>query len=140
MSVREKIQAVVEHAPTVETREHATMAIGEVAHQGDIYVHRVAKNHPRGEKRGTRKIAIGEGEGSHHFAVGRGVTVFEGKKGPAHFKEPEWVEPGSMVGPVVVAESEWTVSHPTHPHHRLPAGTYQVTYQADFRTKLRVRD
>lgn len=114
--------------------------VGQAIHQGDIYVHRVRADHPRGKLLGNCKLAIGQGEGSNHLAEGDAVQVFAGEKLPPGVTEPDWMRRGDLLGPVVVAEKLWVNTHPVHAHTCLPAGTFQVTYQADFRTQQRVVD
>lgn len=121
-------------------REAHDIKVGQAIHQGDIYLHRVRKDHPRGKLLGTRKLAIGQGEGSHHMAEGDDVAVYEGQRLPPGVTEPEWMREGDLLGPVVVAERPWVNTHPVHAHTCLPAGVYQVTYQGDYRTQQRVID
>ena len=77
-------------------------------------------------------MAIGEGEGSNHFAEGD-VMVYAG------VQAPPWA-PNALLGPVVVAKVAWRNTHTTHPHFHNPAGTYQVTHQLNWRTQQRVVD
>lgn len=138
MSKTKNVQAVMEdietkakenHKPTVRRAEK--MEIGQVAHQGDIYVHRVAADHPRGVK-APRQLVQGATQGSRHVAEAP-AQVFEGKQAP------EWA-PRALVGPVIVTRKRLRVTHPEHAHLDLPAGTYQVTFQRDARTNEAVRD
>lgn len=115
------------------------VAVGAVIHQGDVYLHRVADDHPHGKVLGTRKLAIGQGEGSNHMAEGEDVEVFAGTSLPPTMKVPSAVA-ALLIGPVVVARESWRNSHTTHADHVLPAGTYQVTYQLDMLTQTRVQD
>lgn len=142
MTINE-IGRIEKHAPETETRVARRMEIGVVSHQGDVYVHRVADDHPHGQSIGTRQVAVGNTQGARHVAEGD-VDVLEGKQLPPTFQPPTWLrgqdpEP-IFLGPVVVARSTWTLTHPEHAHHRMPAGTYQVTYQADARARARVAD
>lgn len=125
--------------PIMDVRTCRRIEIGHAIHQGDIYVHRVADDHQRGEVIGERKLAIGQGDGSNHRAEGD-VTIYRGVNLPPWVEAPEWADAAQMLGPVVVACAEWMVTHPKHAHHVLPAGTYQVTYQIDRKTMLRVED
>jgi hypothetical protein len=140
MEAHTAIEKVLKHTADAQVRVTRRIEIGKAVQQGDIYLHRVAAGHPRGDLLGTRKLAIGEGEGSRHFAEGDGVEVYQGLALPPEMKEPDWVEPGALLGPIVVAPAQLTVTHPVHPHHVLPAGTYQVTDQADDSTRRRVVD
>jgi hypothetical protein len=116
------------------TRNVHAIKIGQLIHQGDVYVHRVADDHPRGKVVGSHKLAIGEGEGSNHFAEGASVVCHEGTT------VPEWLARGTFLGPVVVATDRWMVTHPKHACYSMPAGTYQVAHQMDARTLQRQRD
>ncbi len=102
--------------------------------QGDISVLRVADNHPRGAKLGHNKLAIGQGEGSNHFAEGE-IELYEGTT------VPDFVEPGTFLGPLIVAPKGFKNTHPKHAHfHMEQGGCFQVTHQMDVRTLQRVKD
>ena len=117
-------------------REIAEMKPGQVVRQGDIYLHRVEADHPRGAVRKgamARQLAIGSQSGARHLADPPAV-VYEGTTLPA------WCAERTFMGPCVVSDAPFTVSHPEHAHVKLPAGTYQVSHQMDARTLDRVRD
>jgi len=139
--VLEKIQAVMNAKADENVRITRRIEIGHAVQQGDIYVHRVADTHPRGKQigRGSVQVALGTGNGARHVAEGA-VEVFQGVELPEYVKPPMDVEPQEILGPVVVASEVWMLTHPEHPHHRLPAGVYQVTYQFDPKTMRRVAD
>lgn len=140
-TVQEIVKKIEAQIVDTEVRHHAAMSEGEIAHQGDLYVHRVTAAHPRGLVMGKSsvQVALGTGNGARHMAVGA-VRVYAGTI------LPEWVKPptadlrGQMTGPVIVAKKRWTLEHPEHAHHSLPAGTYQVSYQYDPRTMQRTID
>lgn len=137
----EKIQEI-SNAPADDTiRITRRIEIGHAIQQGDLYIFRVADDHPRGDQigKGSVQVAMGTGNGARHVAEGD-IKAFAGKKLPEGVKAPMDVEPGEITGPVVVAAKTWALTHPEHPHHRLPAGTYQVTYQFDPKTMRRVAD
>jgi len=134
-----EIQKVIEHRSDPAERVTERLAIGKTVHQGDVYLHRVAADHPRGVERGSRQVAVGTTVGSRHIAEGE-LKVFEGEQLPAYLKAPEWCAKGDLLGPVVVAAKPWLLTHPEHAAHRIPAGTFQVTYQADYATRRRVQD
>lgn len=136
----QQIEHVGNHKPDPELRTLRRCEIGKVIMQGDVYVHRVADNHPRGEPWGSRQVAVGRAIGQRHVADGATVEVFAGVS-------VEKILPGftdtqrrACMGPVVVAKDRWTLTHPEHAHHALPAGTYQVTYQWDEARMGRVMD
>lgn len=142
-SVMQKIDEVMQAAakPCPETRVCKSVESGQtVFHQGDVYLHLVSKNWERGESWGSNQVAVGATVGSRHIVQGAKVQVFKGKKLPSYCKLPNWLRPETILGPVVVAETEFTLTHPEHAHHVLPAGTYQVTYQADYSTGRAVQD
>ena len=117
-------------------REITDMKPGQVIRQGDIYLHCVEADHARGAIRTgevARQLAIGSQAGARHIAEHPAV-VYEGTALPA------WCAAGTFLGPVVVSDCPWTVSHPEHATVKLPRGTYQVTHQMDARTLDRVRD
>jgi len=117
------------------------MDVGQAIMQGDVYLIRVADDWPRGDQIGEKsvQIALGSSNGARHMATGP-VQAFKGKQLPNGFTAPQGVDSAELLGPVVVASRPWTLTHPEHPHHALPAGTYQVTYQVDLMTMRRVQD
>lgn len=134
------VEQVTKATADPEVRTARRIEIGHAIHQGDVYLHRVADTHARGKELGTRQVAVGTTVGSRHVVEGEDVRVYEGAALPPGVKEPEWVARGSILGPVVVAEQPFALTHPEHAHHALPPGCYQVTYQADFQTQRRVAD
>lgn len=119
-----------------EPRVIETMEVGQVARQGDIYLHRVDEGHARGKLRtgpNARQLALGSQAGARHVAEPPAV-VFEGTALPA------WCRERTFLGPCIESPKPFTVSHPEHAHVTLPAGTYQVTHQMDARTLDRVAD
>ena len=133
LEVMKKIEAGAEsNSPKV--RVIKACAIGQGYRQGDISVLRVDDNHPRGKKSGTRKLAIGQGEGSNHFAEGE-IELYEGTT------VPSFVERGTFLGPVIVAPKGFKNTHPKHAHCWMEqGGVFQVTHQMDVRTLQRVKD
>lgn len=135
-----QLDLIASSVPDIEVRNCRRIEIGSATHQGDVYVHRVADDWGRGELLGTRQVAVGSDIGSRHIAEGDGVALYAGKKLPDYMAPHPDIEPGDLLGPVVVATGAWMLTHPEHAHHRLPAGTYQVTYQGDLLTRRRVVD
>jgi hypothetical protein len=118
---------------TTELRRVPSIKHGQAVRQGDIYIHRVAREHPHGAEAKSRQLAIGETQGSRHIAESP-ATVFVGTA------LPKWCADGTFVGPCIVSEEPFTITHPEHAHVELPAGVYQITHQSDARTLDRVRD
>lgn len=117
-----------------ETRILSEFAIGKAYRQGDISVHRVAPDHPRGKKLGHKKLAIGQGVGSNHYAEGK-IELFEG------VQLPKTCAPRTFLGPVIVAPKGFLNTHPKHADCQVEVGgVYQVTHQMNVRTLERARD
>ncbi len=112
---------------------------GHYVRQGDVYLYRVAGDHPRGAAMGSRQVAVGSTVGARHVADGA-VEVFAGASPAPKFKADRRYDPAVLTGPVVEASETWTLTHPEHAHVRMPAGTYQVHYQADETTRGAVVD
>jgi hypothetical protein len=134
--------------PLHETRHHQTCAVDKGAHQGDVYLIRIAKRPAAWttEVSETRQVAVGQGEGSHYRANGA-LQVYWPKSTEAAvehcpvkhlgFLDRLGNAAGQCLGPVIVAKERWELTHPKHANHSLPAGTYLVTYR---RTMRRVQD
>jgi len=128
-NVMEQIKKIQDAPADQDLRITRRIEIGSVIQQGDVYLHRVADG----------QVALGVGNGARHVAEGD-VDVFAGQQLPPNVRAPMDVQPQEITGPVVVATKTWHLTHPEHPHHRLPAGVYQVTYQYDPHTMRRVVD
>lgn len=137
-TIEEVLHEIETHVAEPELRE-LPRQVGEVAHQGDVYLTRVADDHPRGKLLGTRQIAVGTTIGSRHVVEGN-VEVYEGTTLPPDFVLPDGASVEDMLGPVVVVRSSAVLTHPEHAHHALECGTDQVTYQWDATSKRRVAD
>lgn len=137
---RNAIRGIEETDADVEVRIARRVEVGTIIQQGDVYVTRMPDDHPRGKRLRTQQVAVGTNIGARHVAEGESVEVFAGKKLPEGASVPEWATENDMLGPVVVARGPWTLTHPEHAHHALPAGVYQVTFQLDYSTRRRVVD
>ena len=137
----EAVQVIERVEADTEIRVMRRMEIGSAAQQGDLYVHRLPDDWARGKRigKGSVQVALGTGNGARHIAEGA-VEVYEGTLLPPGVSAPMKVEWREICGPVIVAREPWTLTHPEHPHHRLPEGTYGVTYQYDPKTMRRVAD
>lgn len=116
-----EIEAAAKKADAT-TRTIRTFPVGKHVRQGDVYLVRVDDKTPRGKERGSRQVAVGTTVGSRHIAEGE-LKVYE----PVGFQRFE----REFVGPLVVADEPWTLTHPEHAHVKAPAGTYQVVYQRE---------
>lgn len=135
MKTIEQIEAIQTAKPDTELRVCRRAEMGTVLHQGDVYLHRVADDWPRGKELGTRQVAVGSTVGARHIVEGD-VVVLEGTTLP-----PGMDPVPELLGPVVVVGGDSAVlTHPEHAHHQFPCGVWQVTYQLDLVTRQRVAD
>lgn len=138
-------EQVLDHLLNAEknpvVRDGGKVTEGKVGHQGDIYLHRVPDDTPHGKLLGTKKLAIGEGEGSNHYAEGIDVEVYETTIDMTKIldkADPEFIS--EMTGPTIVAKSPFKQTHPVHADFTYDPGTYVVSYQLDMKTRRRVAD
>lgn len=138
----EKTMQAMRETTDPQLRVCRRIEIGQNVQQGDVYLWRVADTHPRGKQRaeGERQVAVGTTIGARHVAEGDAIAVFEGKQLPEGVKFQNSNANQACLGPVVAAPEGLTLTHPEHAHFRMPAGTYQVTYQIDERTQRAVQD
>ena len=115
------------------TRFIDVFPLNKKVRQGDVYITRVADDHPHGGRVESRQLAIGNTQGSRHMA-GDAFEIFEGTT------LPEGVEDGTFLGPCIKTETRELVKHPEHCWFSIPAGTYQVTHQTDILTRERRKD
>lgn len=128
----QKIQASARHCPEVRAIEE--MKIGQVVRQGDIYVECIAEIEGRGGPIVSRQLAPGNSKGSRHIVdESPSVTLWESK--------PDLGDRARFqVGPAIEAKGSFSITHPEHAFCKLPAGNYQVWFQADFARKERAQD
>lgn len=139
-TVEQALSTIRDATPDVEVRVTRRLEVGQALMQGDVYMIRVADDHPRGKLRGSRQVAVGDTVGSRHIAEGD-VEVFEGAKLPPCMKRVARDEVSARLGPVVVAPQGFVLTHPEHAHHDVrQAGVYQVIFQYDEQTRARVAD
>lgn len=141
MTTFDAVTKIAKSKPSKKVRVLRELKIGQAIQQGDVYLHRVPDDFPHAEQIGEEsvQVALGTSNGARHMAEGE-VKVFKGVKLPDGVKAPMDVQAAEIIGPLVIASKTWTLSHTEHPHHRLPKGAYQVTYQYDPITMRRVQD
>lgn len=151
LSAAELVEKIRTAVADTEVRTFEALEIGQVIQQGDVYLHRVPADWPRGKLLGTRQVAVGTSVGSRHIVVGDGVAVYEGKQLPPSVtvrkakrgsRQRGFTE-ADYLGPVTVIPTSEALSHPEHSYHRNESGecmTFQVTYQVDEATGRRVED
>ena len=140
MSEEATLQAIEAHRKIEQVAELASndmrivdaICEGKAVRQGDIYIHRVSANHPHGNEAKGNQLAIGSDQNARHCAEAP-ARVYEGTTAPDGCNTP-------FLGPTIIADKPFVVSHPEHAHIKLPAGVYQVSHQSDPRTMDRVRD
>ena len=141
-TAKEAVEAVHSAIRTNETRACRRAEAGKtVLHQGDVYLHAVPRTHDHGDALGTRQVAVGTTIGARHVAAGEAVTVYAGKKYPDYFRPP--IDAGNeLLGPLIIADGPWTLTHPEHAHHEIhdTSVAWQVTYQYDRTTRRAVND
>ncbi len=138
MQLQNEVSKVLNSKADHEIRVMRNHVVGTVpVHQGDVYLHAVSSDWPRGAVRGTRKIAVGENEGSTHVVEGD-VEVYEGVKLPEYMTGAAKRNAVEFLGPVVVVgEGGALLTHVKHAHHRIPCGVYQTTYQVDGERRVK---
>ncbi len=140
MKTQTQLKKIADSKVDADVRICRRAVVGKtVLQQGDVYLHCVADDHPRGKKLGTRQVAVGTSVGARHIAKGD-VEVFEGVKLPDYITPAPGVPASEYLGPVVVGHSRWGLAHPEHADHEAPDVTWQVTYQVDGLTRRRVVD
>lgn len=115
----------VERTKARDSRE--VLLSGGQVRQGDVYLRLIPDDSPKGAPWEGRQVAQGNTKGSRHIA-----------NTPAKLFHP--AQQHELLGPVVVSDSDWVLSHPEHQDHICPPGTIQVGLQLDPRTKRRVVD
>ncbi|MDH4230324.1 MAG: hypothetical protein OEW11_11390 [Nitrospirota bacterium] len=141
-STQTAVAAISAADPVAEIRNISELEIGDVAQQGDVYLHRVPADWPRGDVLGTRQVAVGDSVGSRHVAEGDNVAVHAGVKLPDGVRPPTGFSTADLLGPVIVCgPGGMVLTHPEHAHHRCDGeAVLQVTYQVDLSTDSRVAD
>lgn len=140
MNVMELVNEIMSAPATQEVRQVTNLKVGQGMHQGDVYILRVRKDHPKGKLLGTRQVAVGNTVGARHIAEGN-VNVYEGVKLPDYFDIHPDFEMKDFLGPVIEVIDSFRLNHPEHAAHSAQDGILlQVTYQVDWSTKRRVQD
>lgn len=137
LTAAEAVQKIIDSEPLPETRFADKLAIGEVIHQGDIYLQKIEKVPPFASLSQTRQLARGNSQGSRHIVSGSCLvwnTDTLGKKLTTDYGT-------TIVGPVIESPDEYvTVTHPQHADHSIPPGIYQCYLQYSYATDKAVRD
>lgn len=120
MSVIERIKNLKEKAQAFSSEDRIDTGSG-VCHQGDVYLHNVSADHPRGPEIQNRQLAFGDTQGSRHILEGD-VRVFAGTT------HPKGANPRFPLGPFfLVGPGGARLTHPEHPHWVLAPNTAKQT-------------
>ena len=136
MTAVQAIQHITEQA-TFKAKgddRRVSLTVGKHVRQGDIYICRVSDTHAHGEEIKDRQLAQGESRGSRHIAEAP-AKVYAGTSAPANALNAR-----AFLGPCIVSDSPFMISHPEHANVILTAGTYQIVHQMDAMTLKRVQD
>lgn len=85
-----------------------------------------------GAKTDNLQLVAGSSIGSRHCISQEDasvVTIYTPANNASQFE-----------GPVIVADSRFEIVHPEHAPYSLPEGVYQVIYQRDARSNMKVQD
>jgi len=138
MKTIDAIHAVIDHAksPLKEARVIDSIEVGQFVRQGDVYIQRIAKA-DNWKATLNRQLAPGTTLGSRH-TVDSSVTVLANPRGAR--VERLGNDRARCLGPQLISESRFTVSHPEHADMSLPGGCYQIMFQVDSQSMQRVKD
>jgi hypothetical protein len=125
--IREEGQRLAKPAPGMRFLRVAEKGAG--VRQGDIYLWTIDAVPAGSARRDDRQLALGQSVGSRHVC----------QPGPKLFDLPTG-KTDEFLGPVIEADARFVVEHPEHDHLSLPSGIWQVGYQRDVSTNLRVHD
>lgn len=130
-----------------ETRVHNIVKEQQVIPQGDCNLHRLAsiEDRPAFEKRIQKawpdfrigkmgKVSTDPQLVPGHSMGSRHVIAYPDREVVTIYAPGEGASP--LVGPLLVATDRFTIEHPEHAAHEIPAGVYQVLYQRDFAVEM----
>lgn len=123
------------------------MKVGTCYRQGDLFIFKVADDHPVGDKVERRQLADGESIGQRHVLLGDFV-IYKGIKEPnIKFKNIPGNNKKGLIGAVLGyafdVTGECRNNHPEHDDfifHPQGQGRYQVWHQLNRETMQRVAD
>lgn len=141
---REKREVIINNEPKL----HATFEIGDVSHQGDIIIVRIASLPKSAKTRANRQLAEGNTQGSRHIMTRGDVYDADAIEVVTLIKSATKCDVGlEYIGPIFVSPADPTANDLDHPEHGpqgFPAGSicaivYQRNMDAEEREQ-RVRD
>jgi hypothetical protein len=133
-------EGIVNNAPKL----HANFQLGDVSHQGDLIIVRIAELPTSAKPRMSRQLADGDTQGSRHVMT-RG-RVFDADRNEVakmiHNATKVKVDP-QFVGPVFVSPKKpkaTDLDHPEHGQQGFPAGAVcAVVFQRNLDAEERVQ-
>lgn len=141
--VSNDIQLDANNKKSSDIRFVKTILQGQVVRQGDIYIHCVSQDFTKGRLSESRKLAMGDTQGSRHIAEAP-AQVFQGIDLPTYmlnqYRGSKLKLLNAVGGPFIESEARFIISHPEHSNVSLPMGCYQISHQLDPRTATRVKD
>lgn len=151
-TVKEVIEKIQEQAnqnqanPVLRVVQIPKLKTGECYRQGDLYIFKVADNHPVGKELDRRQLADGHSIGQRHVITGGDFKIYESVKPPVlpkgygQIKDLN-VRAGKGYAFDILELNDTRNAHPEHSHFVFQqCGRYQVHHQTDFYTLERVAD
>lgn len=152
-TVKEVIAKIQEQAnenqanPVLRVVEIPELKTGECYRQGDLYIFKVADDHPVGKELDRRQLADGQSIGQRHVITGGEFKVYESVKCPVlprGYGEIEELNARAGKGyafDILKLDDDARNAHPEHSHFVFKqCGRYQVHHQTDLYTLERVAD
>lgn len=144
VQVAKKTLTVPERIVNNDPKLHVSFEVGDVAHQGDLIIVRIASLPDEAQPRINRQLADGETQGSRHVMTVGDVYDVPGYYVAAAIKratkvviDPEYCGP-VFVSPECPTENDLT--HPEHGHQGFPAGAVcAVVFQRNLDVEERER-
>lgn len=127
-AIEEVLEQVAQSVPgKPETVRYESMTHGQTHWQGDVaitFVESLPKSYVRGQQ--SAQLAPGNTQGSRHIIADmRGIEVRTRK------------DADPLIGPGIVADRSWELTHPEHGHAVFPAGSFITTYQRQYAEEMR---
>jgi len=142
LEVLEKIKSIAkqnnERREAKKVRVVKDLKVGECYRQGDLYIFKVADNHPVGKELKRCQLADGESIGQRHLLAGD-FKIYEGKQAPIKMSGLH-VQKGLGYAFDVLKPGAINI-HPEHDNFKFEqCGRFQVMHQVDLMTLKRVAD
>lgn len=141
-TAKEAIREIEERAKinqeTIRVIDVPHLKVGECYRQGDLYVFKIADDHPVGKPLERRQLADGESIGQRHVLLGE-FQIYETIKCPIKYNDDIFEK--AARGYTFDVLGECRNAHPEHAHFVFhQKGRFFVSHQVDEQTKEKVRD